>query len=373
MRKLGLSLALLAGAAAPVAAQQMWQPEIGIRAGWTRFDDPNSSGTIDIIDLPSVGGLSATINPSALYGIVPLSGRFALQPNFSFYNTVIPQAVPQVATVFSTGVRLNVAITKDFYAAAGPNVYILKADGNEDTQGAIEAAVGYRRPFGSRLRGTAEAFYEKREKSEALPKLNLYGLRIGMGYAFGEGTISRRAGRATMETTDRMWTPAIGLQGGWSMVSYPGGNGDFSTFSLPFTGQTLIGTLAQVPTPSALSILLPVGDRFAIEPNVDFHRLKASSLPDPISSYEIGARVNYAFTHVAYAALGAEFSGISAGSGSVTDGSSVAVLAALGLRFPLVHGLKGRTEINYRTFDGTDVHPGGQMTSFVFGILVPVK
>ena len=98
----------------------MWQPEIGIRAGWTRFDDPNSSGTIAIIDLPSVGGLSATINPSALYGIVPLSGRFALQPNFSFYNTVIPQAVPQVATVFSSGVRLNVAITKDFYAAAGP-------------------------------------------------------------------------------------------------------------------------------------------------------------------------------------------------------------------------------------------------------------
>lgn len=372
MRKLGLSLALLTGAATPVAAQQMWQPEIGIRAGWTRFDDPNSSSTIDIIDLPSVGGLSGTINPSALYGIVPMGGRLALQPNFSFYNVSFPP-VPQVATAFSTGVRLNVAITDAFYVAAGPNVYILKADGNEDTQGALEAAFGYRRLFGSRLRGSAEAFYEKREKSEGIPKVNLYGFRLGVGYAFGEGTAARRAGRPMAENSDRMWAPAIGLQGGWSLVSYPGGSGDFTTFGLPFSGQNLIGALAQVPTPSALSVLIPVGNKLAIEPSVDYHRLKATSLSDPISTYEVGARINYAFNHVAYAGLGAEFSGISAGSGSVTDGSSVAVLGALGLQFPLVRHLKGRAELDYRTFDGTDVHPAGQMTSFVFGILVPVK
>lgn len=367
MRKLGLSLALLAGAAAPLAAQQMWQPEIGIRAGFTRLDDPNSSSYVDLIDLPSVGGISVAVNPSALYGIIPVSARMAIQPNFSFYNTI---AGGQVATTFSTGARLNFAINRDFYVAAGPNVYILKADGNEDTQGAVEAAFGYRRAFGGRLRGSAEAFYEKREKSESLQELNAYGLRIGAGFAFGDRSGSRRAGRPMMESADRMWTPAIGIQGGWSLVSYPGGIADLTSFGLPFTGQQIIGGFAQVPTPSALSVLLPVGKKFAIEPSLDYHRLK-SNTSDAISSYEIGARVNYAFNHVAYAGLGAEFNGIS-GTG-VNDGSSVAVLGAVGLRFPLVHGLMGRTELDYRTFDADDAHPAGQMTSFVFGILVPVK
>lgn len=368
MRKLGLSLALLAGAAAPVAAQQMWQPEIGIRAGWTRFDDPNSTTNLDVIDFPGVGGFSQTVNPSSLYGIIPLSGRFALQPSGAFYNISV---AGNTLTTIGAGIRLNVAITRSIYIAAGPNAYIFKQDGNEDTQGALEGAVGFRHSFNGRFRGSAEGFYEKREQSEALPKLNVYGVRLGFGYALnGGGSQMRRAGRPAMESDDRMWTPSIGLQGGWTLVSFPGGNGDVTTFGLPFAGQSLVAGSAILPGPSALSAIIPVGQRMAFEPSVDFHRLKNTG-SSAASAYQLGARLNYAFNRTAYAGVGVEFAGVSAPS--LSDKSKTGAVLATGLRFPIAHGLKGRTELNYRFFDKDDVTPTGQATSFVFGLLVPLK
>jgi hypothetical protein len=368
MRKLGLSFALLAGAAAPVAAQQMWQPEIGIRAGFTRFDDPNSDSYFQSIDIPGVGGFSSVNNPSALYGIIPLNGRFALQPSFGFYN--ITGALPTLSAI-SAGVRLNVALTPNVYFAVGPNAYIFKLSGAEDTQGALEGALGYRHPMGSHFQGSVEAFYEKREKSEILPEFNAVGVRIGMGYAFGgsAATNRRATGRPTMGS-DRMWTPSIGLQGGWSLVSLPD-LADFTVFSLPFAGQTAAAGFIIAPGPNAFSFLLPVGARMAFEPSIDIHHTGTDATNSAVTSYQVGARMNYAFNHAAYGAIGFEYAGVSATG--INDGSRVGALLAAGFRFPLAGALMGRTELDYRVFDGNDVLPSGQATSFVFGILVPVK
>jgi hypothetical protein len=370
MRKLGLSLALFVGAAAPVAAQQMWQPEIGIRAGWTRFDLANSTTNIDIIDLPGVGGLlaGAAVNPSSLYGIIPLSGRFAIQPGFSWYNATL---VGSVVTGMSAGARVNVALTSNFYAAAGINGYVVKIDGDEDAQAGFEGAVGYRRPMGSHFRTSAEVFYEKRGKSEALAELNSYGVRIGLGYGLG-GSVARRVTGRPATASSAMWTRSIGLSGGWTLASFPGGNGDQVTFSLPFGGQSIAAGADILPGPSAFSVLFPVGEKIAIEPSVDYHRFQATG-GDAVSTYEVGGRVNYAFNHTAYAAVGVELNGIITKGSGISDKSRTVGLVATGLRFPLTAGLSGRTEINYRVFDGNDVHPSGQATSFVFGILVPVK
>ena len=364
MRKLGLTLAMVAGAVAPLAAQGMWKPEIGIRAGFTRFDDPNSDSHIDMIDIPGVGGFGAgASNQSSLYGIVPMGGSLALQPSFGFYNVSVTGTT---ITAISAGARLNYAFTSSFYAGAGVNAYVLKSDGVEDTQGALEGAVGYRRPFGSNFRGSAEVFYEKREKSEALPELNAFGVRLGMGYAFGGETGGRRSGGRSAES---MWKTSIGLQGGWSLVSMPDVM-DFTTFALPFAGQSAVAGSFIAPGPSALSVLFPVGEKMAFEPSLDVHSYKPDG-SDRVTTYQLGARMNYAFNRSAYGAFGVEYSGVSANG--VDDGSRLGALVAAGFRFPLTAGLSGRTELNYRVFDGNDILPSGQATSFVFGLLVPVN
>lgn len=364
MRKLGLTLAMVAGAVAPLAAQGMWSPEIGLRAGFTRFDDPNSDAHIDMIDIPGVGGVGAgASNPSGLYGVLPISHRIALRPTFGFYNASIGGTT---LTAMNAGLRADIALTQDFYAGAGLNAYVLKQDGIEDTQGALEGAIGYRRALGSNFRGSVEAFYEKREQSEALPELNAFGVRFGMGYAFGGETGGRRSGGRAAET---MWTTSIGLQGGWSLVSMPD-VADFTTFALPFAGQTAVFGSFIAPGPSALSVLLPVGEKMAFEPSLDVHSYKPDG-SDRVTTYQLGARMNYALNRTAYGAVGVEYSGISANG--VDDGSRLGALVAAGFRFPLTAGLSGRTELNYRVFDGNDVLPSGQATSFVFGLMVPVN
>lgn len=367
MRKLGLTLAMVAGAVAPLAAQGMWQPEIGIRAGFTRFDDPNSDAHVDVIDVPGVGGYGAVGNaPSGLYGIIPMGGRLAIQPNMGFYNLSLSGTT---LTALAIGARLNMALTEDFYGAAGINAYVVKSSGLEDTQGAIELAAGYRHAFSGNFRGTVEAFYEKREKSEDLIELNAMGVRFGMGYAFGGQTAGRRSSGRNGSANGAMWHTSIGLQGGWSLVSMPDVV-DFTTFALPFAGQQVVAGFIIAPGPSAMSVLFPVGEKMAFEPSVDFHRVKPDG-SDAITTYQLGARLNYALNGSAYAAAGVEYAGVSANG--VDDGSRFGALVAAGFRFPLTAGLSGRTELNYRVFDGNDVLPSGQATSFVFGLMVPVN
>lgn len=368
MRKLGLSLAFIMGAVAPIAAQQMWQPEIGLRASYVRFADPtNSSNHLDVIDFPATAGLSASVMPASLYGIIPLSGRFALSPSFGLQS--LDGSGTALATV-AAGVRLNAALTRDFYVAAGAAAYLAKNDGDEDTQGAIEGAVGYRRPMGAHIHGSAEAFYEKRETSRLLQKLNVYGLRIGMGYNWGPEARATRAGRPMMRS-DAMWERAIGIQGGLSLISIPQ-QVDLMVLNLPFGGQSLIGGAQALPGPSPLSVLLPMGQRFAIEPSVDFHRAKANGT-DPITAFQLGARVNYAFNHTWYAGAGLE--GTRRSQNGADTKFRVGEVLAAGARFPVVGGLKGRTELNFRMTGsgGADDTASGQMTSFVFGLLVPMK
>jgi hypothetical protein len=371
MRKLGLSLALLAGAAAPVAAQRMWQPEIGIRAGFTRFDDPNSDDYFDVIDLPAPGGIavSAALGEAPLYGIIPVSDRLAVQPTFGFQN--LSGSSTELSALIA-GVRLNIAITRSFYAGVGGTAYLVKTNGLEDTEGAIEGAVGYRHDFGGRFRGSAELFYEKREQSVLLTQVNAFGLRLGMGYALGELRPAGRAGRPAMaDRSSAMWNTSIGLQGGWSLISLPG-NTSLAVLSLPFGGQSLLGGAQALPGPSTFSMIFPVGQKMAFEPSLDIHRAQAKDA-DAVTAFQVGARINYAFNHVTYAGVGLE--GTSISIKGEDHSMRISPLVAAGVRFPLVGRMQGRTELNFRVTGsgGGDDIQSGQITSFVFGILVPVK
>jgi hypothetical protein len=362
MRKLALIALFTMAAAAPVAAQQMWEPEVGIRAGYSRFSDDEGDTYIDFIDLPFTGGGAVVPAQGGLYGIIPLSGRFALRPTASFQNSSLGGTV---TTMLATGIRFDVALSESFYLGAGPNAYLLKQNGFEDIQGAIEIAAGYRRDLAERFTMSAELFYEKREKTDFADfDHHTQGLRLGFGYGLG-GTAPRRGGSTAL------WTPSIAVQGGWSLVSIPG-NVDLTTFGFPFSGQALAGFGGSLPGPSALSAIIPMGESWAIEPSFDFHQVKPEGA-DALTSWQIGARANYAFNRATYVGGGLEATSLSI-DGADTKVRIGPVLAA-GVRFPLVGGISGRTELNFRITSegGDDDIPSGQVTSLVFGVLLPIN
>lgn len=372
MRKFIATMFFVVLAAAPAAAQQpqqpqqrrMWQPEIGIKAGWVHADMTDADVGIDFIDIPGVGGVIASgvaiIAPAPLYGIIPIGDRMAIEPSFGFQNI----SAGASTTALTLGARFNYAFTPRVYFGVGPTMYLVKGNGLEDTQGAMQVALGYRRPLGTSFNFLAEGYYEVREKSEILIDATAYGVRIGAGAVLGG-----KAAAAPAAASARMWEPAIGIQGGWSLVSISGAT-DLTILSLPFAGQSVVGGNNILPGPSALFVLFPVGERLAIEPSIDIHNVKIEGI-DPITSYEVGGRLNYAFNRKLYAGAGVEYTGIDVDG--IDDGSSVAIVLATGLRFPVAGPVLGRTELSYRTFDGTDLYGGGQATSFSFGIMVPLK
>lgn len=362
MRKLALLALFTMAAAAPVAAQQMWEPEVGIRAGYTRFSNDDADSYVDFIDLPFTGGGAFVPAQGGLYGIVPLSGRFALRPTAAFQNGSFGGTV---FTSFTTGIRFDVALSESFYLGAGPNAYLIKIDGAEDIQGAIEIAAGYRRDLAERFTMSAELFYEKREKSLVADfDHHTQGLRLGFGYGLG-GTASRRG------ASSALWTPAIAVQGGWSLVSLPDVI-DLTTFGFPFGGQSISGIGASLPGPSAVSAIIPMGERWAIEPSLDYHRIKPEG-SDALTAWQIGARANYAFNRATY--VGAGFEGTSFDVDGADTKMRISPVIAAGVRFPLVGGLMGRTELNFRITGegGDDDIPSGQVTSMVFGVLLPIN
>lgn len=366
MRKLLLSvLALgLVTSTQAVAQQRMWQPEIGIKAGWVHADFGDLDFSADMIDLPGVGGVlaagTAFVMPAPLYGIIPVGERMAIEPSFGFQNINGGASI----TALSLGARFNYAFTPNVYVGVGPTMYLVKVPGQEDTQGALQAAVGYRRPLGGSFNVLAEAFYETRENSEILDAVDLYGLRIGAGARLGGANSSSSSTSSTA-----LWRPAIGMQGGWSLVSISGTT-DLTILSLPFASQSVVGGTNVLPGASALFAIIPIGQKLAIEPSFDLHNFKPEG-SDAVTTYEIGGKLNYAFNKTLYVGAGADYTGISAEG--IDDGSSLAVVIAAGARFPLAGPVQGRTELNYRMFDATDLYGAGQVTAFAFGILVPVK
>ena len=362
MRRIVLVSLLAALWPAGARAQDFWRPEVGLRAAYIRFDDPNSSAYVDVFDLPLSNGEVVAPPPASLYGVVPIGGRFAFEPSFGLGSTA---AFGDVFTTATVGLRFDVALTEQFYVGVGPTAYVVKFSGEEDTQGALEGALGYRRVFGPRMQGHAEVFYEQREKSEQLPELDVMGVRLGAGYLLRGSTPS------PVEGTDRgdLWTPALVVQGGWTLASFPG-QGDITSFTLPLRGQNLVGATGVLPGPSALAALFPVTERLAVEPSLDYHRAKPKD-SEAVTSFQVGARLDYAFDRVFYAGAGAEGTRIKA-DGADTELRLIGV-AAIGARFPMLGGLRGRTEVNYRVWGagGLDDLPAGQATSFVFGALFP--
>src|SRR2546427_3174638 len=125
----------LVAAPRPVRAQRpqrSWSAELGVQGGFSRFK-PSGTGRsdqADFFDVPRFTGVdvpgftSLTYVPAsgatALYAIIPVQGRLALEPSFATSQpTLVVSGRGIGLTLVTAGFRGGYAVTREIYAAAG--------------------------------------------------------------------------------------------------------------------------------------------------------------------------------------------------------------------------------------------------------------
>lgn len=355
------------GAAVPLSAQQQWEPQVGIQAGF--LAQSVSGQTLSAWNLPgtSLTGSGFPL-PSSLYGIIPVDGRWAVEIGAGLTDANIGGGQYSTLTLAP---RLDAALSPHLYAAAGPTMSAMRLGGASLTQWGGAAAVGYRIKVGRHLTARAEAYFEHRfsAASNSMPESDLYGIQLGIAAVLGEPSEGNR-GPARSPATDRLWTPALALSAGYTNVYVPG-QGGVSIFTLPGAGSA--STLAfsvVIPGPAGVSAIVPVSDRIALEPAVDVHHVSPAGGGPSFTIYKVSARAAYAFNRHLYAAIGVGNSGSSSSSTSTNEWGG---LAAVGVRFPLVAGVSGRLEYEYATWQGDGNNaPTVQTNSLMFGVIAPI-
>lgn len=365
MRKLALALSFVAGAAAPALAQapMPWNTELGIRATIGKTDVDGTGLTT--IQFPAGGGYQGFGSGSALYAVFPVgSGRLAIEPSFSYTDVSVGTNVVQM----NAAGRLMISAWRGLYLGVGPTVALLKAGGEEEARFGLNAGAGWRFPVGGAVTARAEVFYESVQEGEAFApqsSSNL-GLSLGLGMGFG----GNPAG-ASHASSDALWELALGVQGGYNHMSSPG-NFDLAGFTLPGGGTNLGFAPFPIQAVNPWFVVIPVGKAFALEPSFSYQSYSVEDANSG-SAYNVGVKGNYAFNKTVYAGLSAEYLGFGGDDFDGVDGST-GVGAQAGLRFPLIQGLKGRLEMNYRTFNGGDNGiPDYQAFGFNFGLTAPLK
>lgn len=370
MRKLGLSLALLVGATASVAAQGMpWRPEIGIKStfGKVKLDDGTK---LTMIDIPGGNGLTGYGGNASLYATFPVKSQWAVEPALGMNDLTFSGTNVEIV---NASTRLMFSAFRGLYLGAGPAMALIKSDGVESTRWGFNAGVGYRFKVGGAVTGRAEVFYTNtgEDTDNSVQKSNEFGLAVGLGLGLRNERPARGASRGRSES--RMWDWALGMQGGYAHISFPG-QIEVTEFSLPGAGGEP-AALAGVPFQSISPwfVQIPIGDRFALEPSFGYHKFKQDGGGD-LSTYTVGLRGDYAFNRTFYGALSADLAGVGGSLFSGADGMH-AIGGALGARFPLVGPLQGRTEVVYKAYAGGNnaFLPDHQVHGISFGIFAPLK
>ncbi|MGH7646393.1 MAG: hypothetical protein ACREMR_12510, partial [Gemmatimonadales bacterium] len=203
MRIAGATVLALGLALPARAAAQWWTPELGFRGGWVRVEPTgtNARDYTDNLDLPATGGTAGTPAYGAVFGIVPVTGRLALEPSLAGIQLAFPFLGS--ASGLSVGLRADLALTRHLYFAAGGDLLYLESGGTHDTRLGAEAALGVRFPVAPTLRVRIEAQATTFAKSERLPPANAYALLLGLSAPVG-GPLARRRRAAP-----RWWRPSV--------------------------------------------------------------------------------------------------------------------------------------------------------------------
>jgi hypothetical protein len=363
-------LAVVAGVTTSVQAQQRaWQPEIGFQAGYSHVK-PAGTGADDkntFIMLPGVSTIVPVLTYGSIYAIIPWSNKVAVEPTFGFSQF----SVGTSATSARVGVRINYAITPKFYGAAGGVLNYL-SQGTSATQLGAQLGLGYRVKLTQSLNGRIEAQWVTTKNADNVTgPFNAYSLLLGVSTPLSSRSAAparaARGGAGAASTS--VWSRAIGINAGYSQVHLIG-TADAVFLSAPGIGGSLGALNTYAPGPPVLFAIFPVGRKIAIEPGLDI-----ASIDDGSGSAlgaAVSARLDYAFTHGWYGALGGQVALINPSGGNSANvfGGSV----AWGNRFRLTSNLGGRVELNYLMFPAnTDVGSAANTFSVMFGLLMPLK
>ncbi len=341
---LALALALPARAAA-----QWWTPELGFRSGWVRVE-PTGTGAADYtdnFDLPATGGTAGTPAYGAVFGIVPVTGRLALEPSLAGIQLAFPFLGS--ASGLSFGLRADLALTRHLYVAAGGDLVYLESGGTHDTRFGAEGALGVRVQLAPALRARLEAQATTFAGSERLPPANTYALLLGLSAPVG-GPHARRA-----RSAPRWWRPSVGLAGGYTRSHFVGLGIDLTVIAAP---------VVSAGAPPALFAIIPLAGREAVELELEGHHVDAGDRT--ITSAGVGLRLNHALAGGWYAAGGGTLQYV-AQTGSAGLGQLGAQVAA-GYRFRLVRDVGGRFEVNYTMLKERTGLPPINTLGLMFGV-----
>ena len=366
MRKQLVVLALAVGAYTNSQAQQAWQKEIGIQGGFTRLVAAGAGGNpFDIVSLP--GFSLGPLLPSApsLYAVIPWKNKLAVEVDVAASQLTAGAG----ATLVTLGLRGDYALSNRFYAAAGGALGYVSNSGAGETQLALQAAVGYRHHLTGPLNARVEVGARLWGKTETVGPQNAYSVLLGVSTTTRRGSPARGTSRAASGA----WTKQFGVAGGYATVHEVGGGNDITFLMFPSFGSgvgTALGS-QEVSLPSAIFAIFPIGNKIALEPGVDIHRIQSSGTTTFAGT--LSARLNYAVSGGWYGAAGGNLQYLK--STGVNATTRTAFNVAWGYRFGLTGPLGGRVEMNYTLWGkNTDLAIAPVNTfGLLFGVLVPLR
>lgn len=327
---------LLATAAVRPAAAQAWHPELGLRGGLVRLKPAGTghSDQVDLLDLPGGDYLGQIQSQSALYLVVPLGGRLALEPSLSFQQNT-PALI--VGTMALLGLRADVALGRGFFAAVGGTLRYRDAASpamQPGIQGALGWAVQVMGPVSFRVEAQATAF---RRTALTFP-YDAYAFLVGMDTRLDDRPPPPSAHRRPRP----LWEPMVGVQGGYYRLHIVG-TGDIAVLSLPGNGA---GSLAGVfaPGPAPFFFVLPLAGPVALEVGADAHRSQSSG-PNTVFTGQIAPRLDWALGAHWYLAAGGRLH-LLKGTGTALVAPPGGVVAA-GYRVEVTADVIARAELSY--------------------------
>ena len=363
-RSLGV-IALVAMLATNAQAQNAWQTEFGIQGGFTRLVLAGAAADpTDLISLPGFNLGSLIPAAAGVYFTIPAGRKLAVETDVAFSQF----SSGLTATQLTLGVRGDYALTRHLYGAAGGALAYNNGIANA-TQLGVQAGVGYRFGLSRTLNGRVEARTTFYAKTDNVAPVNAYSALFGVSTV----TSRPRSARSSSSTAaaHRAWRPALGISGGYASVTAVGA-GSLSALSLPGYGSALGAVLTpEVTLPPTIFVIIPIGNKIALEPALDIHRFQESGTTN--FSGNLAVRLDYAVHGGWYGALGGNLHYIK--STGVDAATRPGVNLGWGYRFPLVAAVGGRFEVNYTMFgenSGLGLVPTNTL-GLMFGVTMPLK
>lgn len=364
MRKLLAIAALAALAVSTAAAQSSWTAELGIQGGFAKVKPAGTGANdaINLFDIPGGSFLYSTLGGAALYAVVPWHNKLAVEAQLGGGHLNTGTGDIDVARV---GLRGDYALSPQFYAAAGGLVNYIQGLTTEHMQLGIQVAVGYRKKLTNSINARLEANASATNK-KALGAIDVYAVQLGISSAIGAG----KGGTMRAKSAKSSWEPAVGISGGYASMHIVGASNSIDGVFFPGVGGGLI-LLAPVATAPTMFAIIPMGQKLALEPGLDFHSVSTGG--SSVKTINVAARLDYAVSGNWYGAAGGHLLDYSPSSG--TSGTTNGLDLAWGYRFHLAGAFGGRFETNY-SLNGKSTKlgiPPVNTLSFTFGALMPLK